>query len=161
MVARSSAVRAAGAALAAVLFWGPPTRADFGSTLQWISVGANIGASNESDKTHLLLGTEVSAGFAEFFFWGGGYVDALYDTGTQRVRVSLGPELGLFCVGLDGGPVFDIGDGKIQPGFVIRPMIALKFVFPYARFGVRVGGDASSYSELGVLLKVPFTSERP
>lgn len=158
---RSRAELAAAAALGAVLSWGRPASADFGSSLEWISVGANVGASSESDETHWLLGTEVSAGRAELFVWGGAYLDALYDTGTQRVRVSFGPEIGIFFLGLDGGPVFDVGGGKVRPGLVIRPMIALKFVFPYARFGVRVGDDASSFSELGVLLKYPFIDERP
>jgi hypothetical protein len=121
-----------------------------------MSAGANIGASMESDQTHGLVGAEVSAGAAQFVFWGGGYADALYDAGTRRVRFSLGPELGIFFLGIDGGILLDVGEGEVRPGLVIRPMIALKFVFPYARFGRRGGSDPSTFSELGVLVKYPF-----
>jgi hypothetical protein len=106
-------------------------------------------------------GPRSSTGRAQLFFWGGAYLDALYDTGTQRVRFGIGPEVGIFFLGVDGGLVFDVGEGEVRPGFVIRPMIALKFVFPYARFGLRVGDDTGSYSEFGVLLKYPFMNERP
>ena len=151
---RTTAI-AASASLAAVLCCGRTASADFGETLRWMSVGGNIGTSSESE-THALFGAEASVGVAQFVFWGGAYADALYDAGTRRVRFTVGPELGILFLGVDGGILFDVGEGEVRTGLVVRPMLAFKFVFPYARFGRRGGSDPSTFSEAGVLVKYPF-----
>jgi hypothetical protein len=106
-----------------------------------------------------LLGAEASLGGASLLFWGGGYVDAVYDTGTGDLRFSIGPELGLLCLALDAGLMFEVRDGKVEPGFVLRPMLAAMYVFPYARFGWRAEEGVGNFMEVGVLLKYPFTNQ--
>lgn len=137
--------------------WTSPARADWGGSLSWKSVGANIGASTDGGTTNLLLGAEGSLGGTYTLLWGGGYVDAVYDTGTGDLRFSIGPEVGLLCLGLDAGLMMEVRNGEVSPGFVLRPMLAGMYVFPYARFGWRADKTVGGLSELGVLLKYPFT----
>ena len=85
---------------AAVLGWSSTAFADWGGSLAWVSVGGNLGTSHEHDSTNFLVGLEGSAGGLRGLFWGGGYLDAVLDTGTGDLRFSIGPELGILCVGL-------------------------------------------------------------
>ncbi len=147
------------AVLSAVLCASSVARADWDGSLAWRSVGANLGASHDAGATHFMLGAEASIGASYALAWGGGYVDAVYDTGTGALRFSVGPEVGLLCFGLDAGLLVEVRDGKVQPGFVLRPMLAAAYVFPYARFGWRSDEAAGGFSEFGVLFKYPFTKE--
>lgn len=143
----------------AAFAWSSLAHADWGSTLTWKSVGVNLGASHDAGATNLLLGGEASVGASYMLLWGGGYMDAVYDTGTGDVRLSIGPELGLLCLGLDAGLMIEVRDGKVEPGFVLRPMLAAVYAFPYARFGWRADEGAGGYSEFGILLKYPWGDE--
>lgn len=153
--ARLSAV---GVGLAA-LVWSVSARADWDGTLAWKSVGVNVGASHDRSDTNLLLGAEASMGGTYLLAWGGGYMDAVYDTGTGNWRFSIGPEVGLLCLGLDAGLMIEVRDGQVEPGFVLRPMLAGVYVFPYARFGWRAEAGTSGFTEFGLLFKYPFTNE--
>jgi hypothetical protein len=142
--------------LVSVLCWSSSAFADFGGSMRWVSVGGNLGVSNHSQETYGVLGAEVSGGGLQSFFWGGAYLDAVYDFGTERVRFSLGPEFGFLFLGVDAGLVLDVGEGKARHGFVVRPMLAVRWVFPYVRFGTVKGDDPYNFSEVGVLLKYPL-----
>lgn len=133
--------------------------ADWGGDLTWKSVGGNFGVSHDAGETHFMLGGEASIGGTYSALWGGGYVDAVYDTGTGALRFSVGPEVGFLCFGLDAGLLVEVRDGEVQPGFVLRPMLAAVYVFPYARFGWRSDASASGFSEFGLLFKYPFTDD--
>ncbi len=137
--------------------WSSAAFADFGGSTRWLSVGGNVGVSRHSQKTFGVVGAEVSVGGNQSFFWVGAYTDAMYDFGKERVRLSIGPELGILFLGVDGGLVLDVGEGKARPGFVVRPMLATGWVFPYVRFGEITGDDGYTFSEIGVLLKYPFS----
>lgn len=139
------------------LAWSAPARADWDS-LAWTSLGPNLGVSHAAGATNLLLGAEGSVGVSQDLLWAGGYVDTVYDTGTGDLRFSIGPEVGWFCLGLDTGLMVEVRDGKVSPGFVLRPLLAAVYVFPYARFGWRAE-DGPGYSEFGVLLKYPLVAD--
>jgi hypothetical protein len=136
--------------------WSNTAHADFGGSLGWVSVGGNLGVSSHGGEAYGIWGAEVSMGQLHTLAWGGAYLDAVYDVGTDRVRFSFGPELGLLCFGVDGGLLLDVGEGQVRHGFVVRPMLAARWVFPYVRFGAVSGDDPYNFSEVGVLLKYPF-----
>ena len=83
----------------------------------------------------------------------------MYDSGSGALRFSVGPEVGFLCFGLDAGLLVEVRDGEVQPGFVLRPMLAAVYVFPYARFGWRSDASAPGFSEFGLLFKYPFTDD--
>lgn len=145
------------ACCAAALGWGSPAKADWDS-LAWTSLGPNLGISHDFGATGFVVGAEGSVGISQDLLWGGAYADAVYDTGTGAMRFSIGPEVGLFCLGLDAGLMVEVRDGKVQPGFVLRPMLAAVYVFPYARFGWRADQGAG-FSEFGLLFKYPLVAD--
>lgn len=81
-------------------------------------------------------------------FWNGVYADGLYDTSNHRVRASTGVELGYLFLGVDGGPVFEMGEAPVHAGLQIRPMLSLG--------PVHGKEPQDNFREIGVLLKVPF-----
>jgi hypothetical protein len=139
------------------IVWSSPAKADWDS-LAWTSLGPNVGISHDAGVTSFLVGAEGSVGMSQDLFWGGGYVDAVYDTGSGDLRFSIGPEVGWFCLGLDAGLMVEVHEGKLQPGFVLRPLLAAVYAFPYARFGWRAE-EAAGFSEFGVLFKYPLVAD--
>lgn len=133
--------------------------------------GVTLGASvfhSELDSPGFILGGEVSvARLLEMpgLFNGeplliyGGYVDALYDFGADATRISLGPELFYFFVGMDGGYLMQLHDGRVGHGVTGR--LLLSFVVPH--LFVRVGktwGELEDFNvEVGITLKVPLVNE--
>lgn len=90
-------------------------------------------------------------------YFAGAYVDALYDFGNRRTRLSLGPEIGFRLFGLDGGPALQIGEGRTDLGWYARGFFTMGFFSIYARTGSFPGApDPRAFLEGGVLLKLPF-----
>jgi hypothetical protein len=165
-IARSarSARFAALVALASLLTAGCTTTQEL-----FVPIGLNAGGVVHRDPvpTGSVIGAEVSAVVAtvdrvasipfDVGAWKGGYADVLWDTGSDRVRMSLGPEIGWAFFGLDGGPLLQIGGGAVHPGFATRVLVTLGFVSTYVRMG-GVAGDHSAqpFTEFGALLKYPI-----
>lgn len=133
--------------------------------------GVTLGGSvfhQELDSPGFILGGEVSvARLLEVpgLFSGepvliyGGYVDALYDFGANAMRMSLGPEAFYFFVGLDGGYLMQIQDGRTGHGVTGR--LLLSFIVPH--LFVRVGktwGELEDFNvEVGITIKVPLVNQ--
>ena len=77
--------------------------ADLDSRMKWLSAGANFGVSNQAGRTDWIAGGEVSVGAIKELLWAGAYLDAVYDSGADSVRLSVGPEVGFLVLGVDGG----------------------------------------------------------
>jgi hypothetical protein len=89
--------------------------------------------------------------------WEGGYVDMVYDHAAKRSRFTVGPEVGVLFVGIDGGFVGQFGGGAFHPGFAFRPLLTLGFLSIYGRFGWIPGDpEVNRFTEIGVLLKWPI-----
>jgi hypothetical protein len=125
----------------------------------YLPIGLTAGAVARSHGSGGVLGAEAS--FVRFpmanDYFAGAYVDALYDFGNRRTRLSLGPELGLRVFGLDGGPALQIGDGRTDVGWYARGFFTVGFFSIYARTGSFPGApDPRAFLEGGVLLKWPI-----
>ena len=91
-------------------------------------------------------------------FWYGGYFDLVRDFGTDTTRITLGPELGLNYVGVDGGFMVDVGD-VTRTGFVIRPVLTVGVVTLGYRYGYFFDEDPDNrFHEASLLIKwkLPF-----
>jgi hypothetical protein len=62
--------------------------------MKWLSAGANFGVSNQTGRTDWIAGGEVSVGSIKELLWAGAYLDAVYGSGADSVRLSVGPEVG-------------------------------------------------------------------
>jgi hypothetical protein len=125
----------------------------------YLPIGITAGAVTRSHGSGGVLGAEAS--FVRFPIanedFAGAYVDALYDFGNRRTRLSLGPEVGFRLFGLDGGPALQIGDGRTDVGWYARGFFTLGFFSLYARTGSFPGApDPRAFLEGGVLLKWPI-----
>ncbi len=100
-------------------------------------------------------GLELSLVHDSEFSWQGAYVDLVRDFAADRTRVSLGPEIGVGFLGIDGGYLLDTGHGYTRHGFCVRPMFTLGVAMLYARLGELYGVERESVGEIGILLKFP------
>ncbi len=123
-------------------------------------VGMNIGgASHPTSSTGVLIGAEASVVYFPLpeGTWAGGYVDALYDSGSKKARMSIGPEFGMAFVGIDGGLVIQPGAGKMDLGYQARVLLTFGLFAVYGRWGKLPGLEVdSTFREIGVLLKFPI-----
>ena len=125
----------------------------------YVPVGLVLAGSAHEDRPDgFVLGAEVSGAHLDVDpgFWYGGYLDALWDFGPDALRFSLGPEIGVGPVGLDGGYLGEIHAGTYTHGFQIRLLVTLGFVAAYARWGHQFrhpGGE--DFGEFGLLVKIP------
>jgi hypothetical protein len=72
------------------------------------TIGGEVSAVYYSEDINILSGDgDVWAA--------GGYVDALWDFGSDSLRVSMGPELVWFFFGVDGGYLLQLHDGRGAP----------------------------------------------
>jgi hypothetical protein len=126
----------------------------------FLPVGVNIGgAVHPSADLGYLFGVEGSLVYFPLphATWGGGYVDAVYDTGTKHARFSVGPEFGFTFIGLDGGLVVQPGTERTAIGFQGRVLLTLGVVSVYARWGKLPALDVdATFREIGILLKFPI-----
>lgn len=132
----------------------------------WVSAGVNLGAASHAETSGFLIGGEASFAYASqtanrdwVVWWRGAYADAVYDTSTKRVRLSLGPEFGYLGLGFDFGPVLELGGTAPHVGFAIRPHLAFVYVIPYARLECCLD-DGRASAEFGALLKYPLYKDR-
>jgi len=111
-----------------------------------IPIGVSLGARNG----HFMFGTEVSMivhDIGEVVFVGG-YIDGLY--GADQFCFSLGPELGTYGVGVDGGYMGCAANGPYLNRWVGRVFLSIGVLSAYLRKGTR------DYWDAGVLLKFPW-----
>lgn len=125
----------------------------------YVPVGVNVGYSlnrSLSPNNGGLLGLEASV--VDFYEgrWYGAYADAVVDFASDEVRCTLGPELGLAILGIDGGYLFTDSPQGTQHGFVVRPMFAFGWVTAYTRFGIVLTPPKDKFGEVGLLLKFPL-----
>ena len=123
----------------------------------WMPVGLSTGyALHDKLPNGALLGPELSiVHITNQAVWYGGYADYLWDRGSDRQRLSVGPEVGYTYFGLDGGYVLEQGD-KLRHGVALRPLLTIGFLAVGFR-GVKVFGDGGeTLGEISVLVKLPF-----
>jgi hypothetical protein len=165
---RPLALAAASVAIASTLF-AADALADFGPKFNddwFFPVGVNAAAAfgNSSRSAGFVGGLEASlVHIDKDLDWVGAYGDVSFDTGIHRTRLTIGPEIGAACFGVDGGFAMLLGGDKPYPGFALRPMITLSLVTLYGRF-VDFPGEPTNtaWGELGVLIKIPIPiSETP
>lgn len=123
-------------------------------------VGVNLGGvSHRQGQSGAVLGAEASVvlfpvGEGD---WSGFYADSVYDTSDHRVRMSTGLEVGIGFLGVDGGPLLQLGGGPVHFGLQIRPMLSFGVLDLYDRWGVVYGKKQhDNFHEIGVLLKFPI-----
>jgi hypothetical protein len=98
----------------------------------------------------------------ETTWWLGIYGDAVRDFGADRTRLSVGPEIGAYVVGIDGGFLVELADDEpTRTGLSARVVLTVAFAGVYARGGHFVdGAPGSDFAEFGVLLKIPVQVNR-
>ena len=101
-------------------------------------------------------GAEVSVVHNDDYDWLGAYADVVHDFAVDATRLSIGPELGEGFAGIDGGYLFEVGNGRTRHGVTVRPMLSLGFVMLYGRVGWLGGQDPETLGEVGLLFKYPI-----
>lgn len=155
-------VAAAVAAGAAALSAQPaPARADVGPDAEWFLLpGINAGAAIEEAVAEFLLGAEVSA--ARLFrkgAWYGVYADGVHDFRRDTTRLSLGVEAGFRLIGLDLGPMMELGGAETRRGLRFRVVLTGAYVTVYGGPAIRLGDvddEGRVTGEIGLLVKFPI-----
>jgi hypothetical protein len=103
------------------------------------------------------LGFEASVVRTETrsLFWLGGYADAVHDFANGATRMTVGPELGLGPVGLDGGYLLELAPAGHRQGFAARLIASASLLSITGRVGHFAGSAGETFGEVGVLLKLP------
>ena len=123
----------------------------------WIPVGLSTGyALHDTLPNGALLGPELSVvRITNQGLWYGGYADFLWDLGSDRQRLSIGPEFGHTFFGIDGGYVLEQND-KLRHGVALRPLLTIALISVGFR-GVKLfGAGGETLGEISVLVKLPF-----
>jgi hypothetical protein len=103
------------------------------------------------------LGGEASVVGVRDAVWAGAYLDATYAFAAEETRLSVGPEIGIRFLGIDGGYVLVVGGERgAQHGVAIRPMLTVGVVSVCFRSTWLIGEHADWLGELNVLVKVPI-----
>jgi hypothetical protein len=136
--------------------------------------GVTLGSSlyhTELDSPGLILGGEVSVWRYDLDGLGGssndgytpsaagGYVDALWDVGPDALRVSAGPGMAWWFVGIDGGAVLQRRGDLMGYGIAGRLFVSALVPGLFVRVGKTWGGIDDTYVELGLTFKLPLFSE--
>jgi len=88
--------------------------------------------------------------------WVGGYADVTRDLGSKTTRFTVGPEVGAWIFGLDGGWVVSNLDG-LHHGVCGRFLLSFAFVHAYARVGhIFDSPQEGTYGEVGGMIKLPI-----
>ena len=140
-----------------------------------LSGGANVGVSSHDQIANgFVLGAEASLVFLHLGAgnpppdadapgvpsgtpgWVGLYTDVVRDTGSDTTRFTIGPELGITVVGVDGGLLAQLGD-EGRWGLTVRPVLTLGVLALYGRFGHFMDDlPEPEFFETGLLIKVPL-----
>lgn len=136
--------------------------------LPGLTLGATLYQS-ELNSPGFFIGGEVSfvdydldrpkpGGYTPSAF--GGYIDAVYDFGADATRISLGPEVAWYFVGLDGGYLLQLQDGRAGHGLTARLFATVLVPGIFVRVG-RTWGELDNTSfELGFTFKIPVLLDR-
>jgi hypothetical protein len=131
----------------------------------FLPVGVGVASvSHSQGASGTAVGAEASVVYfpVGHGFWNGAYADGLYDTGSRRVRMSTGLEVGYVFLGVDGGPVAQVGEAPARFGLEVRPMLSLGVMHLYGRWGWLFGDAAGgAFREIGVLVKLPIRIADP
>jgi hypothetical protein len=122
----------------------------------FVLVGGNIGRAYDDGGDGLIAGGELSVVHVRrSLFWFGGYIDALYDSHRDAPRLGFGPELGISMLGLDLGPVVELGSAP-KVDFRVRGALTIGVVSVYVGPTIPLSNlDHGTWIEAGVLLKFP------
>jgi len=157
-VARTGIAAIGSSAAALLCFWSNDAAATgYGDANVWMPVGLSTGyAFHTQGENGALIGAELSVvHLGDRYVWFGGYADFVADRGSDRARLSIGPEIGWKYFGIDGGFVLETGD-RLRPGVALRPLLSAGFATLGLR-GVKTFGDGgATLFELGFLLKIPI-----
>nr|HEX4313353.1 hypothetical protein [Kofleriaceae bacterium] len=114
-------------------------------------IGGELSIVRVSQPADCSAGSAVNAlDWLPVIRWLGAYIDGVYDTHGNVVRISLGPEVGWEMFGLDGGFLVREQGGHVSPGFAVRGVLTFGYVQLYVR------GESARTGEAGLLLKWPF-----
>jgi hypothetical protein len=108
-----------------------------------------------NDGAYLGLEASVVRTETRTLFWLGGYADAVHDFANGATRMTVGPELGLGPVGLDGGYLLELAPAGHRQGFAARLVASASLLSITGRVGHFSGGAGETFGEVGLLLKLP------
>ena len=123
---------------------------------RYFNTGVTAGSSFSSLGKGRFLGIECNYVRSNKGMWAGLYTDALYDFGNGNTMITIGPKIGMYIIGLDGG-IGIVLDPKDQRDLQMQGRILLTFgVFSmYYRYGIRMDTDISTH-QIGLSIKMPF-----
>lgn len=126
-------------------------------THAFMLLGVTTGGSFGSLGPGGYVGGEWSLAWMHQGLWGGLYADGWYDFGQQATTFTLGPEIGFWVLGLDGGLGVRLGrEDTPELGFQGRVLLTLGNFALYGRYGGWPGADGMSHvGQVGVTLKLP------
>jgi hypothetical protein len=87
---------------------------------------------------------------------GGGYIDTLWDLGSSSLRVSAGPGLAWWFVGIDGGLLLQRHNSLMGYGATGRLFFSALVPGLFVRVGKTWGDVDDTFVELGLTLKFPI-----
>jgi hypothetical protein len=123
----------------------------------YLPIGVSTGLTLHG-KVGGYLGGELSFVHLEgrSLFWIGGYTDVLHDFLVDTTRATVGPEIGIGSLGLDGGFLLELSRTGARPGFALRPVLSLPWLSLTGRIGyLAAPGGHEVFGEAGLLFKVP------
>lgn len=128
----------------------------------WTSSGGTFGFTDK----RFTYGGELSLLYIpEKSLMAMGFVtDFVHDNRLRSRRMTIGPEVAFFFVGIDGGLALNFRDGKTRTGFSIRPFLTIPFFispvvyYRYTTIGSREPGQ--SLHEFGMQVKVAIPLHR-
>jgi hypothetical protein len=129
-----------------------------------VPVGLGSGWSvhrQASDSAYLGLEMSVVRTETRTLFWIGGYADLVRDFANGTTRMTVGPEVGLGPIGLDGGYLTEVdltgyrhAPAGYRQGFAARLIASASLLSITGRVGHFVGGSGETFGEVGLLLKI-------
>lgn len=150
-------------ALVLLLTLAGPARAQLAPEVReglYFPVGFNLGgAVYPGSDDSFVIGLEGSLVWldSKHLLWGGGYLDALYDTSGKAFRFGLGAEIGFMPVGLEVGYLGQVADGTLRHGVRVGGVLTVSYIGLYGRYNHVFGNGVAEpdFAEVGVLLKFP------
>lgn len=130
----------------------------FGPEAQgFMQLGVTTGGSLGNQDAGGFVGGEWSVAWLRQGLWGGAYADAWYDFGQNATTLTLGPAVGAWVVGVDGGLGVRLGrQDAPEVGFQARLLLALGNVSIFGRYGGWPGPQGLGHvAQIGVTLKLP------
>jgi hypothetical protein len=127
----------------------------------YLPVGVNTGLSGiGAGSLGAIVGAEASVvNLAKYYAWYGAYADVGYITNTNALRFSVGPEIGLWFFGVDGGFLDIVENGRSRTGYTIRPLLTLGAISIYGRWDHTFENGGVDSGQIGLLLKYPIPLE--